>query len=120
RGAERLARGLPMVGEEGGRSLVELGWALLLDELGDRGMGALAALGELGAVGDFLGERMLEGVLDLGEEHLLEDQIASAERANGVFQLRLGKLGDPLEDRLREALADDRRGLQKAPLALGK
>src|SRR5258705_486628 len=83
-------------------------------------MGALGALGGLGAVGDFLGERMLEGVLDLGEEHLLEDQIASAERANGVFQLRLGNLADPLEDRLREALADDRRGLQKAPLALGK
>ena len=56
--------------------LLAFGRLLLLEHPRDRGVGDAAALGELRAVGDFLRERMLERVDDLGEERLLVDEIA--------------------------------------------
>jgi hypothetical protein len=61
---------LPVLGEERG-ALIELVRVEVLDGPGDGGVDASAAGAELGAVGDLLRQRVLEGVLDLRIERLL-------------------------------------------------
>jgi hypothetical protein len=64
-----IARLLPVVGEQR-RALAELPRIDLLDRARGGGVDAGSSLGELRAVGDFLGQRVLEGVLGLRIERL--------------------------------------------------
>ena len=89
--------------------------AELLDEL----LGRDPSLDELRAVGDLLGERVLEGVLDLREQRFLEDEVAPAQCAQRLVELVVGDDRDAAQDRFRELLADDRGGLEHAALAIG-
>ena len=63
---------------------------------------------------------MLEGVLHLGEEHLLVDQLRPLERTERSAQLLGWQLGDPRQHRLPELPADHRRRLENALLPLGQ
>ncbi len=60
-----FARALPVIGEKRS-TLAELPRLELLDRARDRGMDAGSSLRELRAIGNFLGQRVLEGVLASG------------------------------------------------------
>src|SRR5438132_897789 len=110
---------LPVVGEER-RALAKLPRLPFLDRARDGGMDAGPALRELRAVGDFLGQRVLEGVLDLRIERLLVEELGSRERMESGGQVSVAEISNAPENRLGEPLADHRRRLQHPLLPLGE
>ena len=58
------------------------------------------------AVGDLVGERVLEGVLEVGEEARLVEELRGLEAREALAELLLRPLGDRLEQRERHVLAD--------------
>src|SRR6266542_1911306 len=114
-----LARVLPVVGEER-RTLPELPRIDFLDRARDGGMDAGSALRELRAVCDFLGQRVLEGVLGLRIERLLVEELRTRESMESGGQVSVGEIGHALENRFGELLAYHRRGLKHPLLPLGQ
>ena len=57
---------------------------------------------------------MLEGVLDLGKETRLVQELRGLKRRQAAPEVGLGQLRDRLEQRQRDVLADHRGGLQQA------
>src|SRR6266542_1680730 len=74
-----VPRMLPVVGEQR-RALAELIGLQLLHRASDGSMDTGPSLHQLQAVSDFLGERVLEGVLGLGIERLLVKELGVCER----------------------------------------
>ena len=85
----------------------------LLDRLHDARMQCFAALQQHAAVGHFVGQRVLEGVLEVGEETLLVHEFPGLQRTETLVQQLLGKLDDRLQQRVGHILADHRRSLQQ-------
>src|SRR6266542_3671403 len=114
-----VARVLPVVGEK--RSTLAKSPRLdFLDRTRDPGMDAGSSLCELRAVGDFLGQGVLEGVLGLRIERLQVKELGTRQGMESGGQLSLAEVGHALENRLRELLADHRRRLQHPLLPLGE
>src|SRR5262249_39843231 len=70
-------------------------------------------------VGDFVGERVLEGVLEVGKEPDLVEELRGREARQLGAELGLGRIGNGQEQRRGDVLADDRGGLEQA-LGLGR
>ena len=113
-----VARMLPVVGEKR-RTLAELPRLELLDRTRDRAVDAGSSLRELRAVGDFLGQRVLEGVLGLRIERLLVEELGARERMESGGQISVAEVRHAPENRLGELLADHRRRLEQPLLPLG-
>src|SRR5215472_15766505 len=94
----------------------------LRERVRHRGVHAHAPFAQLRALRDLLGERVLEGVLELGIECRLVQELRRRQRRERRTERRL--LGrrdarhDPAEQRLIERLADHRSGLKHLLLAL--
>ena len=73
-----IASGLPVLGHQGGE-LVELLGVELLDRDCRLAVHVPAPVAQLGAVGDLLGQRVLERVLDARLAHALTEQLGSYE-----------------------------------------
>jgi hypothetical protein len=71
-----------------------------------------AALAQLRAVGDLLGQRVLEGVQRLGIELLLVDELARDQGRKCLLEFCGLQVKNPCQDRLGELLADHCRRLQ--------
>ena len=69
-------------------------------------------------VGDLLGQDVLEGVLDLGEETRLVEELRGLHPGQSAPEVALVAADDGLEQRQREVAADHRRRLEH-PLLLG-
>ena len=65
-------------------------------------------------VGDLLGEGMLEGVLDLGKEASLIEELSGLQVSEAVPDLFLRLLGDGPQEGQGDFPADDGRGLEQA------
>ena len=70
------------------------------------------ALVELRVVGDGLGERVLEGVLDLGVGRLLPDEVGARQLVQHLVELARRHARDRLELLARKLRADHGRGLE--------
>ena len=77
------------------------------------------ALLEHAAVGDLVGERVLEGVLEIREEARLVQELGRLEVAEPPAKVVLGHVRDGLQERERHVLPDDGGGLEE-PLVLGR
>ena len=74
------------------------------------------ALLEQAPVGDLVGERVLEGVLEIREQARLVEELRPLEVPEPLAQAVLGLLRDRLEERERDVLPDDGGGLEEALL----
>ena len=72
------------------------------------------------AVGDLFDEGVLEGVLRLGVDGRLVDELCLHQRLQGGAQVALVDSGDVAQQRRRELPADHRRGLQHVLVPLGE
>ena len=79
-----------------------------LDRLHDPGMERAPPLLEQAAVGDLVGERVLEGVFEVGEQARLVEELRRLKLGEAASELVLGQIGDGLEQGERHVLADDR------------
>ena len=86
---------LPVVGEKR-RTFAELPRVDLLDRARDRGMDAGSSLRELRAVGDFLGQRVLEGVLGLRIERLLVEELGTRQSMESGGQFSVAEISHAL------------------------
>jgi hypothetical protein len=84
-----------------------------LDRLHDARMQCFAPLLQHTAIGNFLGQGVLEGVFEVGEQTLLVQELPGLQRTKMLVQQLLGKLDDRLQQRVGHILADHRRGLQQ-------
>jgi hypothetical protein len=114
-----VASVFPVIGEDR-RALAEFPRIDFLDRAGDRCMDAGSALRELRAVGNFLCQRVLEGVLGLRIERLLVKEFGTRESMKSGGQVSVAEISHALENRLGELLADHRRGLEQPLLPLGQ
>jgi hypothetical protein len=80
----------------------------------DPGVERLASLLEQRAVGDLIGERMLEGVLEIREEARLVEELRSLEVSEPLAQAVLRRFRDRLQQRKGDVLPDDGGGLEEA------
>src|SRR4029077_19999643 len=85
----------------------------------DQPMQLATALDEKRAIGDVLGEGVLEAVRDLGEDALLVDQLHGAQLAEERVALVLDR-AQALDEALREVPPNDGGGLQRAFRRLGE
>ena len=84
-----------------------------LQGLDDAGMESAPPLLEQRLIGHLLSEDVLEGVLVLGEEARLIEELGRLEVRETVMQRRLGPLGHGLQQRHGDFGADDGGGLQE-------
>src|SRR5215472_17440857 len=119
RGFSSVARVLPVVGEER-RTLTELPRLQLLDRARDGAVPARSSLRELRAVGDFLGQRVLECVLSLWTERLLVEELGTRESMESSSELSAAELHNTTQYRFGEVLPDHRSRLQHPLLQLGQ
>jgi len=82
-----------------------------LDGVHDPGMQGAASLVEKALIGDLVREGVLEGVLDLGEQARLVDELGPLKPGP---KLILCQIGDGMEQRRRHILANDGGDLQQA------
>jgi hypothetical protein len=75
--------------------------------------------GDEALVGHLLGQGMPEGVLEIGEEPALVEELRGLELRQTPAEHVLGLLGDGLEESKRDVLADNRGSLEQ-PLVLGR
>ena len=87
-----------------------------LEGLDDAGMERAPPLLQQAAVGHLVGEGVLEGVLELGEEARLVEELGRLEVREAAVQRRLGQLGNGLQQRQGHLRADDGGGLEQALL----
>jgi hypothetical protein len=84
-----------------------------LESLDDPGVQCPPSLLEQRLVGHLLGEGVLEGVLDLGEQARLVEELGGLQMGEAPAERRLGHLGHGLEERQRHLVADDGSSVQK-------
>src|SRR5262245_53111256 len=101
-----------MVGESLGVLLQALA-GRPLDRFDDLRVERAAALLQEAAVRDLVRERMLERVLDLGEESRLVQELGGLQPCQTLAQLALAQVSDGFKQVERHVLADDRGGLQQ-------
>ena len=89
------------------------------DGADDAGVQGLAPVLEQGAVRDFMGERVLEGVREVRIEAGLVEELGGLERFESAAERLVREFGDRLEQRERDVLADDGGDLEEA-LVLGR
>jgi len=94
-------------------SLVELASVGLSDRVGNPVVGPRAPLGELGAVGNLLRQRMLERILGDRIQALRVDELGRDQLPERCSELLLRQFRDPREDGLGEVLADHGGGLER-------
>lgn len=116
---ERVAGFLPVVRQDPG-FLVQPTRAELGDGTRNGRVDTPAVVRELGVESDLLSERMPEGVLRLGVQRALEDELGPFEAGERGRQVARRQVGDPLEDGPRELLADERSRLKDPPLSFGE
>ena len=75
--------------------------------------GAPPVLQQQTAIGHVVGERMLEGVLQVREQPCLIEELGLPQATKPLPQCRHGTVGDRGQDRERHILADYRGGLQQ-------
>ena len=85
----------------------------------DPGVQRAPAVLEQAPVRDLVGERVLERVLELGEEPGLVEELGGLEVRELGAALLLRSVGDGVKQRERHVLADDGGGLEQ-PLVLGR
>ena len=116
---EIVHRLLPQLAPEGvmGEPLDLLAEAIpveRLDRVDDPRVKLAAPLLQQAAVRDLVGERVLEGVLEIREEPGLVEELGGLQVVEPATERLVRQLGDRLEQRERHVLADDRGGLQEA------
>src|SRR4051812_36352543 len=84
------------------------------DPLYDPRMQSTSPLAKQTAVDDLVGERVLEGVFEIGEQRCLVQELGGLEAGQALAQLALGQLCDGLEQRVGDVLADHGRALEQA------
>ena len=84
-----------------------------LDGLHDSDVEGAPPVLEQAAVGHFVGQRVLEGVLDIREDPGLVQELRGLEASDRGVQLVLGELGNRLQQAKRHVLPDHRRRLQE-------
>ena len=82
-----------------------------LDGLHDPAMEGAPPVLEQTAIGHVVGQGMLEGVLEVGENAGLVEELRGLQATDGGVQLFLGVLGNRLEQHQRDVLPDHRRHL---------
>ena len=107
---------VPVVGEECG-ILVEAIRVECLDRRGDPCVIPGPLIGQLAPLGDLMGEGMPEGVLEIGIERLLVDQLGAPQCSERLVELALPQLADLAQERLGEFASDRCRRLQHALLS---
>ena len=90
-----------------------------LDGADDGGVEGVAPVLEQGAVGDFMGERMLEGVLGIREEPCLVEKLGRLQMREPPMYRFLRRLRHGVEQHERHVLANDRSRLEQ-PLVFGR
>ena len=85
----------------------------------DAGVQGTAPLLQETAVGHLVGEGVLEGVFEFGEEAGFVEELGGLQVAETAAQFLLGQLRDGLQEGEGHLSADDRRGLEE-PLLLGR
>jgi hypothetical protein len=90
------------------------------DGLQDPAMQGAPALLEEAAVGDLVGEAVLEGVGEIREETGLVQELGGLEVREAAAQGLLGQVRDGLEEGEGDILPDHRRGLEEALLLGGQ
>ena len=88
------------------------------DRLHDPGMERAPAVLQHAAVRDLVGQRVLEGVLEIREEARLVQELGRLEVSEPVSKAALEHIDDSLQERERHVLSDDGGRLQQ-PLVLG-
>ncbi len=88
-----------------------------LDRLDDPRVQLAATLVEEPAIRHLMSQRVLERVLDVGEEARLVQEFRGLQVREGTAHRLLVSVSDALEEHQRDVLADDRGGLEK-PLVL--
>ena len=86
---------------------------------GDPGVERPPTVLEQAPVGDLVGERVLERVLEIREEARLVEELGRLEMRRAPAKLVLGLVRDSLEERERHVLPDDGGGLEEA-LVVGR
>ena len=84
-----------------------------LQGLDDPGMERAPPLLEQRLIGHLLGQGVLEGVLDVGEEARLVEELGGLQMGEAQAERLLRHLGNGLEERQGHLRADDRGGLQE-------
>ena len=121
----RVARGgLPRFAQGGVvrerlRVLLDPGAGHAREGAGDRRVKGAALLAQEAAVGHVVGERVLEGVLDLGVEPRLVQQLGRLQPRKALAQGALLGARDGAQQWQRHLVADDGRGLQQS-LVVGR
>src|SRR6266487_5862340 len=64
-------------------------------------------------IGDLLSQGVLEGILDVGKEARLVEELGGLQMGESQTERRLRRLGNGLEERQRHLGADDGGGLQE-------
>jgi hypothetical protein len=90
-----------------------------LDGLGDAGVQGALLVVEQAPVRDVVGERVLEGVLEVRKEPGLVEELCSLKVGELGAHLGLRRVGDGQEQRHGHVLADDRGRLEQS-LGLGR
>jgi len=102
-----------------GQTLDVLGEALGMQALhgvDDAGMQVTATLVQQAAVGDLLGERVLERVFGIGEQTALVQEFGGGETPQHARNVRLAEIGHRAEQLERHVFAHDGSGLQETLL----
>ena len=89
-----------------------------LEGLDDPGMQPASALLEDTPIGHLMGEGMLEGVLTLGEQACLVEELSSLDVGEAAVEALRGHLDNGLQQGQRHFMANHGRGLEEA-LGLG-
>src|SRR5262245_9331035 len=87
-----------------------------LDQLADAAVQRTATLVEQALVGDVLHQRVLERILRIREQTRLVEQLARSETPEGLRKALLVEIGDALEQRQRDLVANHRGALQEVLL----
>ena len=87
--------------------------ALRLQRLHDPGVKLAPPLLQEALVRHLIGQRVLEGVFQLGKEARLVEELGRLQEGESPPQVRLGHVGDGLEKRKRHLRPDHRRGLEQ-------
>ena len=90
------------------------------DRADDAGVKLLAPLFEQRAVGHFMRERVLEGVLGIREEPRLVEELRRLQMRESTLEVTLGHLRDDVQQLDRHVLADDGRGLEQLLVVRGQ
>ena len=90
-----------------------------LDRLHDGGVKGAPPILQQAAISHVVGERVLERVLEIGEQTRFVEELRRLQLGEGTLQIVAAHVGDCLQQHDRHVLAHHRRGLQQA-LVLGR